>query len=292
TLWYFFREPGSRREHVLKSHLVGLGCLLALLTKNIAFALPATVMLLLLKEHRWKDLFVIAGYSFVGAAIHPLLGLMYDWNLYTGVLEEYRRAHALGLPETLASVFLYPVIGHKEKIFLDGAMLAGYLLLFTSPFWLLKKENTSGNVQAVVAYPLIYFTALALLEGGRTWFGWHLFPLYPFLSLALAAALYRAYKEANALSFMFFFLSLGASSLRFFLVLNPSEIELWQRYLGFILLVGLAGLTVPGKQIKYAVLVGFFAVFLLLQIITVINLGNIYRPLPQPAAYTHISTIH
>lgn len=129
TLWFFSQNQQGIWSKI-KPWVVGLTCGLALISKNIAITLPAVLIWLLFEKKQWRNLLIIAAFSLFFALIHPLIGLYYNWDLYLAVLADYGKAHSLGLPKLVTTLFRFPVIGHKEAIFLDGSILAGYILFF------------------------------------------------------------------------------------------------------------------------------------------------------------------
>jgi len=225
---------------------------------------------------------IISIISLVSGLIHPLIGLYYDWDLFLAVLEDYRKAHSLGLPQIIYSIIQYPVIGHKEKIFLDGSILAGYLLLFTSPFWLLKNTKNDDNFKLFLAIPFSLLSVSAILEGGDvTFYGWHYFPFFPFLVIVLAKLLHDLWQNPDLLKSLFFYLIIGSSTIRFFLLLTPQLAKTWQWILAVPLLI-LTGSFFLKPAYQKIILMTIFIIFLAVNIIIILNLDQIYPSSPQP----------
>ncbi len=273
---YIYLTPVPQK---FKSLLVGIGCAAALLTKNIGVALPLVILLDLFFKKQWRDLAIVGVLSFLGGIVHPLMGLFYNWDLYIGVLAEYRQAHALGLPETVASIFLFPVIGHKEKIILDGGMLTGYLVFFAT---LLKLKIESRKQYILLVFPAAYLAILALLEGGRTWFGWHLFPLYPFLMIFLGVSLSKLINEPEYLKFLLYYLILGASSLRFLLLTQVFADGNWQLILGVALFIFTLPYLAKNLKLKQFAVKIFLGLIILINILAIIKADSWYENRPQP----------
>lgn len=274
-----YLAPFPEKFKSLKAVILGLGCAAALLTKNIGMALPLSIMLILFFRREWKSLFIIGVFSFIGGLIHPIMGFIYNWDLYTQVLKEYRVAHALGLPETIASIFLYPVIGHKEKIILDGSMFTGYIIFFGS---LLYRKTKTQEQLILLAYPASYIAILALLEGGRTWFGWHLFPLYPFLMILLGVTVTRLIEDPDYLQFLIFYFMLGVSALRFLLLLYPAYETAWQIILGCGLLVASLPFLFQKTKLQKLTIGSFFVFVILVNFIADLNAASWYGQRAQP----------
>ena len=234
-LWLFSLSEWKKLT-VLKLYLVGLGCGLAIITKQVGMALPITILALLLIDRQWKNAIIIFFISIIFGLIYPLMGLYYDWRLFINLMKESRLAHSLGLPETIFTLFRFPGIGHKERIFLDGSILAGFLLLLTAPFWLKIQENYK-KILPILIFPFIYLTLMVLIDGGQTWYGWYLFPLFPFLTILMGKAFFDLWQKPDFLKSLFFYLVLGSSTVRFLLLLLPNFQKSWQPILAVPLLI-------------------------------------------------------
>jgi len=302
TLWSLYRF----KDKSFMPYLVGLGCGLTLFTKNTGLALPLAILIILFNQKQWKNIFIISIITGFFGIIHPIMGYIYDWNLYLSLNNEYYNAMRLGVPETIVSLFRFPVIGHKEAIFLDGGMLAGWILLLSSPFWLFIKNSHSrvnGNLkfenkiptfvgmtsESLFIYPYLFILQMCLVVGGQTWFGWHWFPVYPFLAIILALSLVELFNQPEIFKFIFFYVVLAASSIRFIMLITDNLALDWGKILGMILAVAIALWIIPclaGRQANHKIrkfaLLTLFAIFIAINIYTVINLKLIYPSLHQP----------
>lgn len=279
VLW-LFSQDGRKKWTAMKPYLVGLGCGLAIITKQVGMTLPITILALYAIDKQWKNAVIVFVISVIFGLIHPLIGLYYDWGLYFNVMKELRWAHGLGLPETIVTLFRFPGIGHKERIFLDGSILAGLLLLLTAPFWLKIQENYK-KILPILIFPFIYLTLMVLIDGGQTWYGWYLFPLFPFLTILIGKAIYDLWQKPNFLQSLFFYLILGSSTVRFFLLIRPEFQRSWQTILGLFLLILVGGFILKTNY-QRLILVVFFAIFLIINVLVIINLNLIYPGAPQP----------
>lgn len=281
TLWVYVADK-RRSWH---PYAVGVGCAAALLTKQIGVVLPVGILVLEFYRKNYRSLIIIGGLTFLGGIIHPLMALYYNsWDLYVSLLRQYQDAHALGVPQGVANLFLHPGIGHKEKIFVDGSMLVGYILLFSAPLWVLKNTNFKRSV--FLAFPLGYLVLFTFLVGNRTWYGWHLFPLYPFLALLLAKVFLDLWREPDLFRYLALFVVLGFSSARFLILLALPQYETrWPTPMGFILGVSLVAWIVKSKRFPLHrwLLGGLFVAYVFINIFTVANLEKIYSAIPQPA---------
>lgn len=266
--------------------LIILLCGLAILTKNIGVSLPLAIGLILLLRRNWRYLIILSTVSFAFFLIHPLMGLLYDWKLFVNVLNDYRTNLAtIGLPEITQAIFSFPTIGSKERLFQDGSLLAGYILFLSAPFWL----KTQGFLHEekyylFLSFPFIYLLLLGLLESGGTqfsFFGWHVYPLFPFLMIVVARALKSIYQSGNLFMSAFFYLIIGFSSVRFLLLVFPSLKETWQYFLMTIFIFLFPTLFLKRKIVKITLL-AFFGIYLFINILVVFNLDKIYTEIAQP----------
>lgn len=276
TLFLFVKN--LKAESKTKTLLIILGCVLALLTKNIAFVLPLSLILIYIVQKKYKASLIIAIPSLLAALIHPLIGYFYDWDLFVSVMNQYKIAHAIGLPELVSTIFRFPVIGHKENIFQDGSILAGYILIFSSPFWF-KKANGEDltEKQIIIIFPLLFLAFMNLLEGGQTFFGWHFFPIYPFMVILIAKVFYDLFQKPNLIEFTFIFLVIISSSVRFLLILLPNLVNSWMTILGLILAISLLLFLFNKTKYTRLFLTIVFLFYLLINTLTVINLKDIYK---------------
>lgn len=314
TLWALYKF----KEKPFMPYLVGLGCGLTLLTKNTGLALPLSIIFILFSQKQWKNIFIISVITGIFGIIHPILGYIYDWNLYLNLNNEYYNAMRLGVPETIVSLFRFPVIGHKEAIFLDGSMLAGWILLLSSPFWLFNRhpeltgdrhfeltgdrhpELVSGSnltrsrnefgmtKSSLFIYPYLFILQMCFVVGGQTWFGWHWFPVYPFLAIILALSFVELFEHPQIFKFIFFYIILAASSIRFIMLITKNLSLDWGKILGLIFVITTGLWLIPylnrrvNPKLRKIVLFTLFIVFIAINIYTVINLKLIYPSLAQP----------
>lgn len=261
--------------------LIAFLCALAVLTKNIGIVLPLMLILILITQRKWRDILIIGTLVFLSALVHPLMGAYYNWNLFINVIAQYQEIHALsGFPELVSTIFRFPIVGHQwDKIFPEGPMLAGYILLFSSPFWLKAK-----NSLPFLLFPLAYVLVLALLESGGTlysYFGWHVYPLFPFMMILLAKVLYDFWQDPEAFKSIFFYLLIGFSTVRLFIMIAPNLLNTWQLPLFLLSVVFLSSFLLKLK-LRRILFLGLFLVFLFINFLVIASLNRIYPGFPQP----------
>jgi hypothetical protein len=172
-------------------------------------------------------------------------------------------------------------------------MLLGYLLFFTSPWWLIQKYPLSafftthysknsfwsrlrkkisclhlGPEHILLSFPFAYITILSLLASGDkfSFYGWHVFPLYPFLMILLAVVVYKLWKAPQFLGYLTCFLILGSSTLRFLLTNAPPQLQSqWPTFLLYPLLA-LVLTSIDARWQR-----GWWLLFMILVIV-----GNVY----------------
>lgn len=274
TLWWYEKSAHQRR---LRDHIIiASGCVAAILTKQIGLVLPLTLIIASWYKKDTKTLYPVAFASAIALLVHPFMGLLYGWETYVSVMKELRSAHALGLPEALPTLFRFPGIGHKESLFLDGSLLAGLILLISSSLWSRDHHPT------FIFFPIIFLLFLTLGEGGQTWYGWHIFPLYPFAAIALGKAFVTIYEEKNYWLMFLLFTFLATSGIRFLLLITSQSPALWQPLLmGLYLLAALVFFTQKKTWNKY-LLLGLFMLYVGMNIFTVYHLSTFYPTMTQP----------
>lgn len=267
--------------------LITVFCALAILTKNIGFILPLVIMAILFFDKKWRDLAIIGAISGVAFLVHPAMGAYYDWNLFVNVLKDYQKAHALiGLPGLAQAILASPTVSAKEVLFPDGSVLAGYVLLFSSPFWLINDHIKSGKLgrNLLLGIPIGYLIVLSLLESGGTqfsFFGWHVYPIFPYLAILLARILVDIYYHPSLYKLLIMLFIIGASSIRFLLTLLPTFHDKWQ-YIAISLIILASTGLIPKNKSQKPILLAFILIYLLINILVVLNMGKFYRSFAQP----------
>lgn len=287
---YFFQLENKNKFWMdIRPYIIGLLLGAVVLTKNIGVSLSIVILAMLLFNKNWKELTISGAITIFSFIIHPLIGLYFGWNQFVEVLKDYREVHALtGLPEVTSTIFRFPIVGHQwDKIFPDGTMLAGYILFFSSPFWLKVNDfivKKQSQLVLFLGFPFVYTISLALLESGGTpysYFGWHVYPLFPFLIICLAKVIYDFWKNPGIFQAIFLYLIIGLSSVRFLLLIFQDFQKTWQFVLASLLifLIGSFFLQIESqKKILWFLLL----FFLIVNILTVLNLNEIYPGNPQP----------
>ena len=175
----------------------------------------------------------------------------------------------------VSAIFRFPTIGPKNHLFLDGTILLGYVLLFSSAFWLKEKRY-----QLFLAFPYVYLLLLALGQSGSgafTFFGWYLYPLFPFLIILVAKIFYDFWRKSEIFPAVLVSLIVGSSTIRFlFLFADRKFHYLWQYSLTILILVILILPLIKVKTAK-AVMLSLFVLFLVVNILIIFNLDSIYQ---------------
>lgn len=289
TIYLFSSENRNKFWLNARPYVIGLLLGAVVLTKNIGVSLPLVILAILFFSKNWKELTISGSITIASILIHPLIGFFYGWNQFVEVLKDYREVHALtGLPEVTSTIFRFPIIGHQwDKIFPDGAMLASYILFFSSPFWLKASDFISKKQSQLIlflGFPFAYTISLVLLESGGTpysYFGWHVYPLFPFVIILLAKIIYDFWKNPEVFQAIFLYLIIGLSSVRFLMLIFQDFQKSWQFILASLLVSLIGSFFLTKKSQKKSLLFIFFF-FLLINILTVLKLNEIYPGNPQP----------
>ena len=283
-----------------KTIYLGIICGLGLLTKQIGIWIYFSAALILFLNKQYKHLFYLTAIFAIFAGIFFLSLITYDLSLYLKVMSNFRIAHALsGLPELLTSIFRFPGISQKSQPFLDGSILLGLILLLSSPLWLkpskpnlniLSEQSIKNQSLALtdkklsfMFFPFLYLLFLSAVESSAPaygYFGWHIYPIFPFLAIVLAKFFMEIYQNLDIPKLILLIFTIGASSIRFiFLTLPREALYRWQ-YLYFGLIIVFVLVFFMKNKLQKKALLGLFAVYLLINIYTVINLKIIYPSIP------------
>lgn len=271
ALWMFNLEKEGRWQK-LKPYLIGFVCGLSLLTRQFALVLPLTIIAILIIKKEIKQAIIISIISLIFGLTYPLIGLYYDWSLFIRLLNDFHNYYSYGMPQGIINIFRFPMITYKFNLFPDGSILAGYLLLLTSPFIFKEKSETLK----LLTFPFVYLVLLSLLETGEFTFGWHLFPVFPFLAIILAKCLYDFWLNATYLQTIFIFLIIGFSTIRFFFLLNPQNQQSWQFLSVVLLLLFLLTVLPKNENLRKITKISLFIVYFVVNIMVILNFGSIY----------------
>ena len=282
TLCLFLTQFKSRAGVTLQPFLVGLGAALAILTKQAGISLGLTLILLFILRRNWRGTIITGLFSIFAIGIHWAIGYAFSWHLFITTQQELLAAFIKeGLPQLTQTIFLSPTIARKEHVFLDGAMLLGYLLLFSGPLWL--KTQRKFLVEDILAFPLIFVLLLALAASGAgfSFYGWHVYPVFPFLMILLASVLVSQFQAPQFLTLLVFYLILGSSTLRFLLQFSTKYQLLWPQILAGGLIFLLSAFVFKPK-IRQVIFLVFFLLVIVVNIYTVVDLNQIYPVMAQP----------
>lgn len=270
-----------REKTNFKTIIIGILCALAVLTKQIGIFIPLGVAVIYFIFKKQSKFLIIVTLSAIGLFIYLAEGIYYGWDLFVSLQQQWRIAHPLsGLPEVIASIFRFQGIGPKNHPFIDGPILLGYLLLFTSPLLLKIDKFANYRNTLFLIFPFIYLILLAIGESGGpafTFFGWYLYPLLPFVVILFAKFIWDFWQKPQFLTSALLFLVVGSSTIRFFFLLTPREFHyLWQyTFIGAILVF--CSSIFLRKKLYQKILLAFFIVFIAVNILAIFNLGDIYQ---------------
>lgn len=304
---------GQHSKKLLHFFLAGASLAAVVLTKNIGIGFAVVLLFAYLVQKQWKALFVVGILVVLGALTHPAIGYFYDWHLYKNVMGEYQRAFAdSGLPEFISTIFEFPTVARKDHVLLDGAMLFGYILFFAAPWWFFGKAGKEGlstskhglvglvstslpasiNFESdawkkllLIFYPLGYLGLLTYLASGAgfSFYGWHLYPLFPFLTILVAVATYEIWTSGVILTVIVAFLVIGSSAIRFlFLFLPKNYAHEWQKVFLVSLLILLSAEFINNRTYRQLIYITGFIAFIGIQIFTSTHLSLITPSVPQP----------
>lgn len=268
---------------------VGALALLGALTKQVgvALGLGATVFYLTFKNYKFA-VFAFLG-MILGVCAFVFIGLIYDAQLFFGLMGDLRTHVLSGLPAQVPVIFSYPGISAKNRLFFDESVLLGLILLLASPF-LFKEEikNRHRNIFAFLVFPLTFIAVMVLGQAGWDAFDYfviYIYPLFPFAIILLSKIIVETYEKRNIFAFLVLLSALGSGVLRFLLVNFPREYHHhWQNMFILIFAVSLTMFLLRKFWKKYLILL--FAIYLVVNVFAVINLKNTYEAAVESLQFT------
>lgn len=300
-------------QHVIYTSIFSV---FAILTKQIGLIAPAVSLLSLALQKQWKFFFILCIFSAGALMIYPITGSYYDWQLFRNIQSEQRRIGLQGgLPQLMQTIIARPLIT-TEKLFPDGVLLLGYMLLFTCPWWLsssvppLRLRGGQGELRNIVhnpsiplhdmggriafnhiflSLPFFYISYLALaitgaeaIGSGQAFWGWYVFPLFPYLTILVAVVLEKLRHSATILTSLITTIILGSSMIRYVFLSLPREFHYrWQPALFILLLIAISTKYLP-ETYRKRLLLFLFTVFIGVNLYASMNLSLIYSDNPQP----------
>lgn len=249
-------------------------CALSVLTKQLGIAVPLALFVLFIEKKEWRAIIAITISSAAALGLYLYLAWFYGWETFVNGMKIFK-FHMTGVPELINSIFKYPFVVNRYELLPDGLMLLGYILLFSSPWWLHKSK------QMLLYIPFAYLTLLAISETAHesaNFYGWHLFPFFPFIAILISLAINEIWSSSNKIQVWVLSLILILSSIRFTLLIYPNYQTSWQLILGLSLAV-IGILTF--WRIKIAVIILAITV-LITNIAVTSNLDKLYGKRIQP----------
>lgn len=278
AIWIIDRQSLIENSRSSNGNIIVLSILsaLSILTKQLGAAVPIAILIFLAAKRQWKAALSVIIASVSAGCIYLFLAFQYGWGTFYASMKQYS-AHASGLPELVQSIFRYPIIVNRYELFPDGLILLGYILLFSAPWWMEKKYTS------ILFFPFTYLSLLAILESAHdsaNFYGWHLYPFFPFLAILIALAAKELWRHDDGLQFWVFNLIIILSSVRFWLILYPQYQLYWQAVLG-VTLLGILYWMIFHKR---AAIILLGLIILVTNIAVTVNLDKVYGKKIQPAA--------
>lgn len=269
--------PEKANLNLTKAIIAGIISFLAILTKQIGITCSIVAIAFFYLNKRFVGIILVLICSILAILTYISIGMFYNWELFLKLQQDVRIGHTLsGVPETIFSIFRFPTIGPKNHPFIDGQILLGYILLFSSPLWM--KINIKNIL--LILFPFAYLLFLAIGQSGSTpfsFFGWYLYPLFPFLMILSAKIFYDFYKKPKLSVAIILLLTVGLSTIRFlFLALGREFYYLWQ-YSYILLIIATFAIFLLNKKLSNFIIITLFIIYLSINIVTDLNLPSIYE---------------
>lgn len=273
--------------------LAGITGMLAFLTKQVGISLGLTVLGLHFARKEWKKVLTIVLLLGVAILLYGFFAVLYDWQLFILLQQEVQRHHAYqGVPEMFFNIFRHLTIIGKDRHFLDATILLGYLFLFTSPFRMFpfishkhmfpvpQLTRLDYSKLLFLSLPLMYVALLILGESGSTpytYWGWYVFPLFPFAVICLAEVLVNIWKQPVFLPSLLLIVAFGSSAVRSIFLILPWEYHrLWQVVLAALFLLFFLHRFIPSPKLHKLFLTLFFLLFIAIQLYSFLNYDKVY----------------
>ncbi len=250
----------------------------AVVLKQTGLVVPFVVVAELVRKRQVREGLVVCAVTAVAGAVYLVGAAAYIGpERLSQVLWSFADRQTQGTPQFIASLFRHPVITNRATFFPDPWILLGYISLFAWPWLKTKATHTA----LFLAFPFSYLALYMLLDSGnRYWFGWHLYPLFPFVLLAAAVLLVRTFREhafyQMVALMLFFTLSIGQLTR-----MLPAFLSWWQLGVAALFCIPTV-LWWAWPENRQRLLVGLFLLLLGFNVAVILNQSKFLRPNPQP----------
>lgn len=193
-----YKKKKTRQDYTI----LLLISVVAVLSKFSGLILPASLVVLGLKQNnrQYRRIGLIS--AILGLSLFAIYGAIFNWQLFIDVfLSQSNRQ--LGLATVVNRFFLHPMI--VDRLFVDGWLSLGFLAVFSLIFS--KQKKTKKWLPLTVAF-LMNLGFVLMSVGEQSFHGWYGYLNYPFLILAIGDLLSRVIKTSNTLAFAFIWLLL------------------------------------------------------------------------------------
>jgi 4-amino-4-deoxy-L-arabinose transferase-like glycosyltransferase len=177
-------------------NLAAIFCGLLTLAKVPWATATIAVCLLLTKEKRWKDCFLVGLIALAFFSLFFFYGRHYDWPTFISLWGLQTARAKIGLGSVLA-LFTHPYL--VDRIYPDGWIYFGWLSIAVLS---LKFKKHAKLLIPFLAYFLVFVLAVPGIEAQ----GWYRYAFYPFLTIAAAVLIDKIINKPGFFNLIFFFL--------------------------------------------------------------------------------------
>lgn len=210
-LWQYLRNKNG-----WLLFLCGFLSSMAILVKQVGIFLPLAIFFLLFFERKKREALAIGLFSLGAIGLWFLYGAHYDWNLFVRLLGKFS-GREMRLPDMIIHLFDTFRIAEKTMS-VDGWQIFGWISIVMFSFFGQLRGRIGGELDKLrqkMGYlmPTIivgFYLALLMIMSGHTK-GWYRFPLFPFVSWAIAVVFVHFLRKPSFL-FTFFFASLALAA--------------------------------------------------------------------------------
>lgn len=183
----------KNKKNLLKI-LIAVLCGLLILAKVPWGAAAFSVVIILLYNRRFKDVFVFSSIVILMFALYFVYGFYYDKETFLALWGLQLNRYDIGFTSIYALI-QKPYLA--DRTYLDGWIVGGW-----AAFLLLGISNFKKNIvliSAVLSYFLVFLAGIPD-EAGH---GWYRYPFYPFLIISTALFIKEYFAKNFLLTFLF-----------------------------------------------------------------------------------------
>lgn len=252
---YFKKDQGV--FFWLAISLSGLATLTKISGWSVALSLILLTLVLTNTKKYQKSLLIFSG-AFIIFLFFPLMGAIYDWNLFLKVLlTNSTRLYAEG------TNILYSLLIRQNitRDFGSGWVILGWI---SATILSLNISKSAKNLWIII--PLVSYLFVYLIFGSQS-YGWYKFPFYPFLIIAVGQLFVEILTKPNLIFNIFLLLVPGGVMLDRFLPAEKFQNFIWFFRLFYLFGFSILFLTLISDKFYFKKAYQFFIICIFLGLV-------------------------